>query len=250
LVLVTEDDPLYVKQFFDVFFQEYPRDSIEILGVTILRAFHEPLTKTAKRVFKFYGPLDFLRVLPRFLLSKLAGRTISKLALEHGLPLITTPSINSEDFINKIKALGPELIVSVAAPEIFKSRVLSLASIGCLNIHSGKIPDYRGMMPTFWQMLEGQKNVTVSVHEMVEKLDSGGIIDTFEFPIKPGDSLDRVISGTKQEGARLMIRILKEIAVTRAMPKSTPLIMENSRLFKFPQPSDVKKFRALGFRML
>ena len=250
VLLVTENDPLYVRQFFDVFFAELPRDRVDLVGVTVARAFHEPLTKTARRVHRFYGTVDFLRLLPRYILAKLSGRSIASLARSHGFPLVEAASVNSQEYIDAVTALKPEMIVSVAAPEIFKSPLLKVASIGCLNIHSGKIPEYRGMMPTFWQMLEKKPAVTVTVHEMVPKLDAGGVVDTFEFPLHESDSLDRVISGTKQEGARLMIRVLERIAASRQMPRTTELDMSKARLFKFPQPDDVRRFRAMGHRML
>lgn len=250
VLLVTENDPLYVRQFFDVFFDELPRSEIDLVGVTVSRAFHEPLTKTARRIHRFYGTVDFCRLLPRYILAKLAGKSIADLAKAKGFPLLEAASVNSQEYIDAVTALKPEMIISVAAPEIFKSPLLKVASIGCMNIHSGKIPEYRGMMPTFWQMLEQKPAVTVTVHEMVPKLDAGGVIGTFEFPLRKNDSLDRVISGTKQEGARLMIRVLREIARTRRLPEPTPLDMSKARLFKFPQPEDVRKFRALGHRML
>jgi len=250
VLLVTENDPLYVRQFFDVFFDELPRDRVELVGVTVARAFHEPLTKTAQRVRRFYGTVDFCRLLPRYIFAKLSGQSIATLAAKKGFPLLDAASVNSQEYIDAVTALKPEMIVSVAAPEIFKSPLLKVASIGCLNIHSGKIPEYRGMMPTFWQMLEKKPAVTVTVHDMVPKLDAGGVVDTFDFPLRERDSLDRVISGTKQEGARLMIRVLERIAASRTFPPTTPLDMSKARLFKFPQPSDVREFRALGHTML
>ncbi len=250
VLLVTENDPLYVRQFFDIFFAELPRAEVELVGVTVSRAFHEPLLKTARRIHRFYGTVDFCRLLPRYIFAKLAGKSIADLASASGFPLLEAGSVNSTEYIDAVTALRPELIVSVAAPEIFKSPLLKVASIGCLNIHSGKIPEYRGMMPTFWQMLDGRPAVTVTIHEMVPKLDAGGVIATFEFPLTKNDSLDRVISGTKQEGARLMIRVLREIARTRRFPDPTPLDMSKARLFKFPQPEDVRGLRALGHRML
>ena len=47
LLVITEDDPLYVIEFFTVFFDACPRDEMEIVGVTVDQAFHEPLLKTA-----------------------------------------------------------------------------------------------------------------------------------------------------------------------------------------------------------
>ncbi len=50
VLLVTEDDPLYVIRFFEVFFREYPADAIEVCGITIDRPFHEPAWKTLRRM--------------------------------------------------------------------------------------------------------------------------------------------------------------------------------------------------------
>ena len=36
VLFITEDDPLYVIHFFDVFFDEYPRDEFEVVGITDL----------------------------------------------------------------------------------------------------------------------------------------------------------------------------------------------------------------------
>lgn len=250
VLFITEDDPVYVRQFFDVFFAEFPRDRIEIVGVTVSRAFHEPIMATFRRVLRFYGPIDFLKLLPRFLAAKVLRRSTARIAARHGLPVVPAESVNSPDYIERAKSLHPDLIVSVAAPEIFKSPLLGVPAIGCLNIHSGELPAYRGMMPTFWQLLEGRPNVTVTVHEMVPKLDSGGVVDTLLFPLQRADCLDRVIIGTKREGARLMLRVLEGIERTRAMPPARALDMSKARLFKFPQPIDVDRFRSMGHRMI
>ena len=46
----TEEDPLYVIRFFDIFFAEYPREEIDISGITIDRPFHEPIWGTGKSI--------------------------------------------------------------------------------------------------------------------------------------------------------------------------------------------------------
>lgn len=247
-LVITEDDPLYVVRFFEVFFAEVPKEKIEIVGVTVSRAFHEPITKTAKRIWRFYGTVDFLRLLPRYIAAKLFGTSIGKLAAKYGFREIPAASVNGEDYLKIVRELNPDVIVSVAAPEIFKKPLLSIPRYGCINIHSGRLPKYRGMMPTFWQLKNGEPHVTVTIHEMVEKLDAGGIIATLEFPLEKNDSLHRVITGTKQAGARLMLTVLSSI--DGAAPKATPLDMSDASYFKFPQPDDVKAFRARGHRMI
>lgn len=248
VLVITEDDPLYVVRFFEVFFAELPRDRIELVGVTISKAFHEPITKTASRIRRFYGTVDFLRLLPRYIAAKFFGTSIGKLAAKHGFGIVPAASVNGEEYLSRVRSLAPDVIVSVAAPEIFRKPLLSIPRYGCINIHSGRLPKYRGMMPTFWQLKNGEKHVTVTIHEMVEKLDAGGIIATFEFPLRDRDSLHRVITGTKQEGARLMIKVLA--GIEGGPPAATPLDMSDASYFKFPQPDDVAAFRARGHRML
>lgn len=248
VLFITEDDPLYVVQFFKIFFDEYPRDSLNVIGITVVDAFHEPIWKTAWRMFRFYGLIDFLRLSIRFVLVKLQGSSIKAEALQYEIPLVPASSINDEAYINTATQLAPDVIVSVAAPEIFRKEILEVPKIKCINIHSGRLPVYRGMMPNFWQLLHGEQYATITVHEMAAKLDAGDIIQTRNFSLKEQDTLDRVIVGTKQEGARLMIEALTSIHKDGL--KTTPLDMSSASYFSFPTPKDVRALRKRGHKML
>jgi methionyl-tRNA formyltransferase len=144
--------------------------------------------------------------------------------------------------------MAPDVIASVAAPEVFKMHLLGLPPLGCINLHSGRLPAYRGMMPTFWQMLRGERAVTITVHRMAEKLDAGDVLATQTFAIRPSDSLDRVIKEAKREGARLLVRVLRDLREGKAEPR--PLAMEQSEYFSFPKREDVRAFRQRGHRLL
>ena len=248
VLFVTEDDPLYVIEFFKVFFVEYPRDRLDVIGITVVEAFHEPIWKTAWRMFRFYGLVDFLRLSIRFVLVKLKGSSIKAEAQRYEIPLVPASSINDVAYINTATQLAPDVIVSVAAPEIFRKEILEVPTITCINIHSGRLPMYRGMMPNFWQLLHGEQFATITVHEMTAKLDAGGIIQTRKFLLKEQDALDRVIVGTKQEGARLMMKVLVDFASDAV--QVTPLDIQNSSYFSFPTNKDVKALRKRGHSML
>lgn len=248
VLIVTEDDPLYVVRFFEVFFDEYPKDEIELVGVSIQKAFSEPLSKTARRMWRFYGPLDFARLAGRYALVRARGESIAALAARHGVPLVPVESVNAPDYIERVRRLAPDLVVSVAAPEIFRAALLTLPRLGCINIHSGRLPVYRGMMPTFWQLRHGERRVVITVHEMVEELDAGGVLETRDWPLCEQDSLDRVITGTKQAGARLMIDVLRRLRAGDTTV--TPLNWSEKSYFGFPKAEDVRAFRQRGHRML
>lgn len=248
VLFVTEDDPLYVIRFFEVFFREYPAEAMEISGITIDRAFHEPAWKTLRRMLRFYGFSGVARLSTRFLRARLSGRSIARLAREKLIPMIPAVSVNSPDYLERVRRLAPDVIVSVAAPEIFRKEILRIPRLGCINIHSGRLPVYRGMMPTFWQMLHGEPAITVTVHEMAEALDAGKILGTIMVPIESRDSLDRVISTTKEAGARLLIDVLGQIG--RGQESRVPVDMSGKKYFSFPQREHVREFRKRGHRLL
>lgn len=248
VVFVTEDDPLYVVRFFEVFFDEYPKDEIEIVGVSVQNAFGEPLGKTARRMCRFYGPFDFVRLAARYARVKARGVSIAALAEHHGLPLVPCASVNASEYLERVRRLQPGVIVSVAAPEIFRAGILGVPRLGCINIHSGRLPVYRGMMPTFWQLLHGEKHVVITVHELVEAVDAGAVLGTLEWPLCEPDNLDRVITETKRAGARLMIDVLR--SMRSGDIRATPLDWSQKRYYGFPTPEDVQAFRTRGHRLL
>jgi len=248
VLFVTEDDPLYVIQFFNVFFDIYPRDKIEICGLTIGRPFHEPLRKTLRRMLGFYGPWGTFRQGLRFVSAKLRARSIESLAVAADVPLVAARSVNQPDYLDQVRTIAPDMIVSVAAPEVFKAQLLGLPPLGCINIHSGRLPAYRGMMPTFWQMLRGERAITITVHYMAEKLDAGDVLATQSFAIRQSDSLDRVIRETKREAARLVVGVLRDLREGKAAAR--PPAMERSEYFSFPKREDVRAFRQRGHRLL
>lgn len=248
--VITEDDPLYVQRFFEVFLRDLPQDRIELIGMTISRAFHEPIWKTAKRIHRFYGTVDFLRLCCRYAMAKMRRSGIGRLARAQNIALFEADSVNSPAFVDRLRDLRLDVLVSVAAPEVFKKPLLRVARLGCINIHSGRLPKYRGMMPTFWQMRHGEREAVVTIHEMAERLDAGGVIATKMFPLREKDVLDRVITETKRDGARAMIDVLAATADTGELPPATPLDMSQAGYYRFPDPENVRAFRALGHRLL
>jgi methionyl-tRNA formyltransferase len=248
IFLITEDDPIYVIEFFRIFFSEHPTAELELCGITIEHPFYESIGRTFRRMLRFYGYRDAIRQGLRFISARLRRDSINALAASAGVPVLSTRSVNDPEFLQQVRAQAPDVIVSVAAPEIFRPELLDVPRLGCINIHSGRLPNYRGMMPTFWQMLRGEQAITITVHKMAHKLDAGDVLATLSFPLKRFDSLDRVIKGTKREGARLLIRALRDLR--NGLVRPIPLDMTDARYFSFPKPSDVLQFRRRGHRLL
>lgn len=247
LLVVTSDDPIYVIEFFQVFLEELPQ-TFTLEAIAVVRPFRESVLASFRRISRMYGLTGAVRQAGRFMAAKASGRSIAALADDKRIRVIRTGSVNDPAFVQSVRSMQVDIIASVAAPERFGPELLALPPLGCINIHSGRLPRYRGMMPTFWQMQQGEPNVTITVHHMADKLDAGDVLATSIFPLRARDTLDRVIRETKREGARLIIRTLNELRDGCSRP--TPLDMREASYFSFPRQSDVRLLLRRGHRLL
>lgn len=248
LLVVTVDDPIYVIEFFKIFFAELPFREFDLQAVAIEKPFHESTYQSLRRLARLYGLWGAGRQGFRFLAARLRRSSIEQLSTDHDVKVVRTSSVNDPEFIRLVREMDIDIIASVASPEIFGAELLSLPHIGCVNIHSGRLPRYRGMLPTFWQMHQGESEVTITVHRMVPRLDAGDVLGTRSVPLRAHDTLDRVIRSTKQQGARLMIEVLRDLR--HGKTRATPLDMEQAGYFTFPRQADVRAFKRRGHRLL
>ena len=66
-----------------------------------------------------------------------------------------------------------EVAISYGCGVIFKRPQIELFESGIWNIHPGMLPDYRGRHPISWAMIEGRREIGVTIHEIDEKIDRG-----------------------------------------------------------------------------
>lgn len=258
-LFITQDDPFYVSCFFSEFFKTYSALD-EIQGVVI----QSPLGKKstwdlAKQMYDFYGPVDFLRLGMRYArvktLNKLATLSSKNQWLNlkgscqaHGLKVIYQDDIHQREFLDTLRLLDLDLIVSVAAPSIFRRELIGLPRLGCINIHHAPLPRYRGMMPNFWQLYHGEKSVGITIHKINPKIDEGEIILQKQVPVESEESLDALIMRTKRLGAHYMAEAIDLLRKDRVEYKENR--PEEGSYFSFPTREDARKFRQMGYRLL
>jgi methionyl-tRNA formyltransferase len=259
IVIVTQDDPFYVRSFFGEFFRMYP-DLREIRGVVV----QKPMGKRSARalagqMFGFYGAIDFLRMGARYAKVKLLRRIaalnhhsewldLSGLCGSFGVRAMTRDNLHQPEFLDLLRGFDLDLIVSVAAPSIFKPALIDVPRLGCINIHHAPLPRYRGMMPNFWQLYHGEKTVGITIHRINPKIDEGEILLQRMVPVEPGESLDALIRRTKRLGARYMVEAIELVKTGRVEWKENR--PEDGSYFSFPTKEDVRRFRAMGHRLL
>ena len=257
IVFVTQDDPFYIKTMFDEFLT-LCGDRHDVRAVVVCKTMGKTMSKLVPQLYRFYGPIDFGRMGLRFARNKLLAATLGRvtgkpfnleqLFASRGIDVIRTENVNGRRLYDRLSAVDFDIIVSVAAPQIFKKRLLGLPVKGCINIHTARLPQYRGMMPNFWVMHNGDKKSAITIHTMDTEIDRGYILLQREFDIDPAESLDELIKRTKRLAASHLLDALEMVENNEVRPVP-PAGVEES-YYTFPTREDVRRFRRAGNRLL
>jgi methionyl-tRNA formyltransferase len=257
IALITQEEPFYLPPALDALCR-LRRD--DLVALVILPSFNESLPQTARRLYDFYGPRDFARLCGRFLGARILDRlnrlkpltrpfSARDVAQRHGVQIRQPAHVNAPEFLDALRnEIRPDLIVSVAASQIFGSALLGIPRLGCVNLHSAPLPRYQGMMPNFWTLLHQEPQATVTVHYMAAELDAGDIILQREVAILPEDSLHDLMVRSKHIGIQAMDEAIGLLAAGTAPRRR--MDPTQASYFSFPTRADARRLRAQGRRLL
>ena len=250
IILITQDDPFYLPGNLDYLLKHLP-DRTEVVACVVSKVSpfgkKESFLAKARRTFDVFGAGFFLHYSFEFLASKLPARIdVRDVLRRHGVPeLAIAGSLNSEESLNTLRNLAPDLLISIAGNEIFRKPLIDLAPRGCLNLHTALLPKYRGLMPSFWVLRNGEKETGVSVFYVDEGIDSGPLLVQERIDI--GNMTQReLIQESKAAGMRAILKAVEKIRSgdTETMPNDDA----KSTYFSFPTRKDVGEFRQSGAR--
>lgn len=257
VVFVAPEEPLVMPIFFGRVLGALDG---QVAGVAVVSPVYKRWSwlSQARRFIDAFGLRDFLAEALGFARSKAADllwattrlgapRSVARLARLHGVPILTPEDVNGAEFLDQLRALEPDVVVSVSCPQIFGRELLSLPAHGCINVHSALLPHHRGMLPTFWALAEGETHTGVTVHYMSPGIDGGEIIAQRRIPIGPGETLHSLMAACKREAAEAVLETVERLADGTVATAPNP--PEEGSYHSFPTRADVQRFRARGRRM-
>ena len=140
-----------------------------------------------------------------------------------GLTGYQTDDVNSADSLSVIKQAGADVAFVVDFGQILSKKTLDLFPSGCYNLHYSVLPDLRGAAPVRWALIRGYDKTGVTLMEMNEKVDAGGILLTKEVEIRPQENHDLLKDRLTTEGLRLTESFFNQLASgKKPLPVSQP----------------------------
>ncbi|MFV1986147.1 MAG: formyltransferase family protein [Gemmatimonadota bacterium] len=172
-----------------------------------------------RHVLKYQGWPGLWRVLAsRLRKAETTREPASAPSLADGIAHYHFSDFHESACIAQLEAIGADLGV-LAGTYILKESVFDVPRMGCINLHTGKAPEYRGAAPAFWELYNGETEVGVTVHEVTADLDAGRVLAQESFPLDsapPGDPMDHVMSMRNDvllpNGVRMLAEGVQSIA--------------------------------------
>ena len=158
-----------------------------------------------------------------------------------GCTLSITSDVHAAESLEYVRGLRPDLGIVFGTP-ILKPMLFEIPRLGSINLHQRKVPDYRGSGPIgLWEMLDGQKEIGVTVHRVLQKLDAGGVIRSTTIPIEPFDTIRSLGMKAHVVGIDLLTESVADFArgTVHERPQVGP-----SRMFRQPREGQLRRLIA------
>ncbi len=252
IVILTLDEPFFLPAFFDRLFAMVGR---EVCGVAIVPLAESPAAwrRLLKETLLLYGFWGSSRQMVAWAIKTVASWTpwggscsVFAVARRHRLPVTRFPSVNGPPCAAWLHMLRPDLVIA-QVPERVIPEVLAIPTIGVLNKHASLLPKYRGRHPIFWALLHGEREVGVTWHLMDERFDRGRVLAQAPIPVHPSDTVHRLYDRVFAVGAELLPRAMAALGDRARAASAEP--GPDGSYHSSPTRNDVKRFRALGWRM-
>lgn len=137
--------------------------------------------------------------------NQLQPPPVKERALAHGIPVFQPVKLRDGTALALIQELAPDLIVVAAYGRILPQEILDCPPMGCINVHSSLLPQYRGAAPINWAILNGDRETGVTIMHMAAALDAGDIISQVKTPILPEETAPALTARLAEMGGKLLV---------------------------------------------
>lgn len=127
---------------------------------------------------------------------------------------------NAPEAVQALRDRAADLFVLGGYGLILRPRVLAIPKVMTVNLHAGKLPQYRGSSPMNWALINGDPSFTLSIIRVDAGVDSGDVLAERTFPISTDDTivdLHRIANETFPE---MLLEVMQEIEDDALQPRA------------------------------
>lgn len=133
------------------------------------------------------------------------------LAADAGIPVFKPKSLRSPEWAETVRALSPDLILSLYYRSFIPPAIFSQARLGAYNMHGSYLPRYRGRAPLNWSIINGESYCGATLHVMEEGFDTGDIVDREKVEIGPDEYVGDIAPRVTKAAVAVLSRSLDSL---------------------------------------
>jgi folate-dependent phosphoribosylglycinamide formyltransferase PurN len=170
---------------------------------------------------------------------------VSELCRSHGIPHLETDDVNGRQAVRMLTDAAPDFIVVYWFDQILRPRVISIPTRAVVNFHAARLPQCRGLFPTFFSALRNDDRFGVTAHLIEDtEIDAGPILAQVEVTAPRGHSVLYYDGYVNRAGVPLVEKVLAEFdQLTRVVPSE-------GSYYSYPTRDEVAEARGRGLPLV
>jgi methionyl-tRNA formyltransferase len=180
---------------------------------------------------------------------------VASWAMSHAIDFIETDNVNTPEFLEKIKAYSPDLILVIAFGQKVGKELVNMPPKSAINVHASLLPKYRGAAPINMAIVNGEAVSGVSIITLAEKMDAGKILAQSQIELAPDETAGSLHGKLAKLAAPLLLETLDKIDTGTAVyieqdhSKATlaPKMSKSAGNIDFSEPAQILERKIRGF---
>ena len=140
---------------------------------------------------------------------RLAACPVKEAALARGVQVYQFERLRSQEGLDCLRALAPDLVVTAAFGQILSQALLDVPRLGTINVHASLLPAYRGAAPINWCIINGETRTGVTTMLTDAGVDTGAMLLSRATQIGAGETAGELAQRLSHIGAQLLIETLR-----------------------------------------
>lgn len=112
---------------------------------------------------------------------------VERIVAERGLPRLRGRRFKTDEAIDELRALRPDILFAIGWRWILPAAVLEIPAKGCLGIHGSLLPRLRGFAPVNWALIRDEPRTGPSLFYFDAGTDTGDLVGQRPFALTDED---------------------------------------------------------------